>query len=85
MTNAALSCRFVERQKRQLLLEREAGLGQVLCIGREMTSNVNIPVIRMSQDAHQLVEQANRRATKIRAKAAVGGIFGRIFELFDRK
>ena len=35
------------------------------------------------QDAHQLVRQAKRRATKIRAKGVVGSIFGR-FANFDK-
>ena len=33
------------------------------------------------QEAHQLVWQAKRRATKIRPKAIKGGIFGRFCEL----
>ena len=33
------------------------------------------------QDAHQLVEQAKRRATKNRPKAIGGGIFGRFSNL----
>ena len=32
---------------------------------------------------HQLVEQAKRKATKIRPKSAAGGIFGR-FSNFDK-
>ena len=35
------------------------------------------------QDAHQLVRQAKRRATKIRPKAVGSGTFGR-FANFDR-
>ena len=40
-------------------------------------------VVMLEQDAHQLVGQANRRATKIRPKAVGSSIFG-CFPSFDK-
>ena len=39
------------------------------------------PVKMAEQETHQMVEQAKRRATKIRHKAVAGGNFDRLFEL----
>ena len=48
----------------------------------EFFSDVEFSVAIMhKQEAHHLVGQAKSRATKIRPKAPIGGIFDRLLEL----